>query len=67
MEYSMLPDKKTLYLVSFMWRDICLRRDLYGCRKCHKGRHQSALQEGRSIRSLINLNNKKIRVINGFY
>ena len=51
--YSMLPDKKTLYLV--------LIYTVVG--NATKGRHQSALQEGRSIRSLINSNNKKIRVI----
>ena len=62
--YSMLPDKKTLYLVLIYVAAIFVFGGIYTVvGNATKGRHQSALQEGRSIRSLINSNNKKIRVI----
>lgn len=62
--YSLLPDKKTLYLVLIYVAAIFIFGGLYTVvGNATKGRHQSALQEGRSIRSLINSNNKKIRVI----
>ena len=62
--YSMLPDKKTLYLVLIYMAAIFVFGGIYTVvGNATKGRHQSALQEGRSIRSLINSNNKKIRVI----
>ena len=62
--YSMLPDKKTLYLVRIYVAAIFVFGGIYTVvGNATKGRHQSALQEGRSIRSLINSNNKKIRVI----
>ena len=62
--YSMLPDNKTLYLVLIYMAAIFVFGGIYTVvGNATKGRHQSALQEGRSIRSLINSNNKKIRVI----
>ena len=62
--YSTLPDKKTLYLVLIYVAAIFVFGGIYTVvGNATKGRHQSALQEGRSIRSLINSNNKKIRVI----
>ena len=62
--YSMLPDKKTLYVVLIYVAAIFVFGGIYTVvGNATKGRHQSALQEGRSIRSLINSNNKKIRVI----
>ena len=58
--YSMLPDKKTLYLVLIYVAAIFVFGGIYTVvGNATKGRHQSALQEGRSIRSLINSNNKK--------
>lgn len=62
--YSVLPDKKTLYLVLIYVAAILVFGGLYTVvGNATKGRHQSALEEGRTIRSLINSNNKKIRLI----
>ena len=53
--YSMLPDKKTLYLVLIYVAAIFVFSGIYTVvGNATKGRHQSALQEGRSIRTLIN-------------
>lgn len=62
--YFVLPVKKTLYLVLIYLADILVFGGLYTViGNWTKGNHQSALQEGRSIRSLIASNNRKIRVI----
>lgn len=62
--YSSLPEKKTLYLVLIYVVAIIVFGGLYTVvGNATKGGHLSALQEGRMIRSLINSNNKKIRVI----
>lgn len=62
--YSAIPEKKTIYLVLIYVVDIIVFGGLYTVvGNATKGSHHGALQEGRMIRSLINSNNKKIRVI----
>lgn len=62
--YLKLPDKKTLYLVLIYLAVILVFGGIYTViGNVTKGRHLSALQEGRTIRSLIVSNQKKIRVI----
>lgn len=62
--YMALPNKKTLYLVLIYIAAILIFGGLYTIvGNATKGGHLSALSEGRTIRSLINSNNKKIRVI----
>lgn len=62
--YMNLPEKKTLFLVLIYLVAILVFGGLYTViGNVTKGRHLGALQEGRTIRSLIVSNNKKIRVI----
>ena len=60
----MLPEQKTLYLAMIYGVDVVVFGGLYILiGNWTKDRHLAALQEGRSIRSLIAANNRKIAVI----
>ena len=62
--YLLLPVKKTLYLVLIYLACILVFGGVYILvGNLTKDRHLKMLQEGRAIRSLINSNNRKIRVI----
>lgn len=62
--YWFLPAKKTLYLVLIYLAAILIFGGIYILiGNLTKDRHLKALQEGRAIRSLIESNNRKIRVI----
>ena len=62
--YKLLPEQKTLYLAMIYGVDVVVFGGLYILiGNWTKDRHLAALQEGRSIRSLIAANNRKIAVI----
>lgn len=62
--YLLLPEKKTLYLALIYGAAVLVFGGLYILiGNMTKDRHLNALREGRSIRSLIASNNKKIAVI----
>ena len=59
--YKLLPEQKTLYLAMIYGVDVVVFGGLYILiGNWTKDRHLAALQEGRSIRSLIAANNRKI-------
>lgn len=62
--YLAIPDKKTIYLFFLYMAVIFVFGGLYTViGNMTKGRYSSAIKEGRSIRTLILSNKKKIRVI----
>lgn len=62
--YLLLPEKKTLYLALIYGAAVLIFGGIYILvGNLTKDRHLNALKEGRSIRSLIASNNKKIAVI----
>ncbi len=62
--YLILPEKKTLYLALIYGAAVLIFGGIYILiGNLTKDRHLNALKEGRSIRSLIDSNNKKIAVI----
>ena len=62
--YLMLPEGKTLHLALIYGAAVLIFGGIYVLvGNATKDRHLSALREGRSIRSLIAANNRKIRVI----
>lgn len=62
--YSLLPDKKTIFLVFIYFLCILVFGGIYvAVGNVTKGRHLDALREGRTIRKLISSNNHKVKVI----
>lgn len=62
--YMMLPVRKTPYLVGIYFACILIFGGLYTLiGNLTRGRHLAALREGRTIRSLLATNKRKIRVI----
>lgn len=62
--YSLLPDKKTLFLVGIYFLCIVIFGGIYTLvGNATRGRHLEALREGRTIRNLIMDNNRKVKLI----
>lgn len=62
--YSLMPEKKTLFLVLIYFLCILVFGGIYTViGNMTKGRHIEALREGRTIHNLISSNNRKVKII----